>query len=86
MARLNATTYKPIQRTDKDNMTDINPVEFGKMKEQIEHLQKGQDELNKDMKSMLALANQSKGGFWMGMAIASFIGSMVTIFFKNWMN
>jgi hypothetical protein len=67
-------------------MTDINPVEFGKMKEQIEHLQKGQDELNKDMKEMLALANQGRGGFWMGMAIASFIGSIFTIFFRNWLN
>jgi hypothetical protein len=67
-------------------MNEINPVEFGKMKEQIEHLQKGQDELNKDMKEMLALANQGRGGFWMGMAIASFIGSIVTIFFKNWIN
>jgi hypothetical protein len=34
-------------------MNEINPVEFGKMKEQIEHLQKGQDELNKDMKKCL---------------------------------
>jgi hypothetical protein len=67
-------------------MTDINPIEFGKMKEQIEHLQKGQDELNKDMKEMLALANQGRGGFWMGMAIASFIGSIFTIFFRNWLN
>jgi hypothetical protein len=67
-------------------MTNINPIEFGKMKEQIEHLQKGQDELNKDMKEMLALANQGRGGFWMGMAIASFIGSIFTIFFRNWLN
>ena len=44
-------------------MTDINPIEFGKMKQQIEQLQKGQDELRKDMKEMLALANKSKGGF-----------------------
>tara|TARA_R110000823_G_scaffold188674_1_gene320648 strand:- start:63 stop:266 length:204 start_codon:yes stop_codon:yes gene_type:complete len=67
-------------------MTDINPIEFGKMKEQIEHLQKSQDELQKDMKSMLALANQSKGGFWAGIAIASFITSIVTMFLKNWIN
>ena len=61
-------------------MTEINPVEFGKMKQQIEQLQKGQDELRKDMKEMLALAERSKGGFWMGMAIASFIGGLVSIF------
>jgi len=66
-------------------MTDINPVEFGKMKEQIEHLQKGQDELNKDMKEMLALANQSRGGFWVGMSIAAFIGGIVSIVIRNWM-
>jgi len=66
-------------------MTDINPVEFGKMKEQIEHLQKGQDELNKDMKEMLALANQSRGGFWVGMSIAAFIGGLISIAIRNWM-
>ncbi len=67
-------------------MTDINPVEFGKMKQQIEQLQKGQDELRKDMKEMLALAERSKGGFWMGMAIASFIGGLVSIVIKGWMH
>ena len=67
-------------------MPDINPQEFGRMKEQIEHLQKSQDELSKDMKEMLALANQGKGGFWAGMAIAAFISSLVTIVFKQWIN
>jgi|TARA_R110000824_G_scaffold38370_2_gene117263 putative methionine-R-sulfoxide reductase with GAF domain len=67
-------------------MADINPQEFGKMKEQIEQLQKSQDELAKDMKEMLALANQSKGGFWAGMAIAAFVSSLVTIFIKQWIS
>jgi len=38
------------------------------------------------MKEMLALANQGKGGFWAGMAIAAFISSLVTIVFKQWIN
>jgi len=67
-------------------MADINLQEFGKMKEQIEQLQKSQDELAKDMKAMLALANQSKGGFWAGMAIAAFVSSLVTIFIKQWIS
>lgn len=67
-------------------MPDINLQEFGRMKEQIEHLQKSQDELSRDMKEMLALANQGKGGFWAGMAIAAFISSLVTIVFKQWIN
>jgi hypothetical protein len=66
-------------------MSDINPVEFGKMKEQIEQLQKGQDELQKDMKEMLALANKSKGGLWAGMAIASVLGGLISIAIRNWM-
>lgn len=65
-------------------MNEINPQEFGKMKEQIEHLQRTQDELKDDMKSLLALANQSKGGFWMGMAIASFVGGILSLFIRNW--
>ena len=67
-------------------MPDINPEEFGRMKEQIEHLQKSQDELAKDMKEMLALANQSRGGFWAGMVIAAFVSSLVTIFIKQWIS
>ena len=67
-------------------MPDINLQEFGRMKEQIEQLQKSQDELSRDMKAMLALANQSKGGFLAGMAIAAFISSLVTILFKQWIN
>ena len=67
-------------------MPDINPEELGRMKQQIDQLQKSQDELNKDMKAMLALANQGKGGFWAGMAIAAFISSLVTIIFKQWIN
>jgi len=67
-------------------MPDINPEEFGRMKEQIEYLQKSQDALAKDMKEMLALANQSKGGFWAGMVIAAFVSSLVTIFIKQWIS
>lgn len=67
-------------------MTDINPIEFGKMKEQINHLQRTQDELQKDMKEILALANQSKGGFWIGISCAAFFGSLITIAIRNWMS
>mgnify|MGYP000229733179 FL=1 len=66
-------------------MNDINPVEFGKMKEQIEHLQKGQDELRKDMKEILALAERSKGGFWIAISCAAFFGSLISVVIRNWM-
>ena len=31
-----------------------------------------------DIKALLALANQSRGGFWVGMSVASVIGSILT--------
>jgi hypothetical protein len=39
--------------------------------------------MDKDIKQLLALANQSKGGFWMGMAVASLFGSVVTWFVQH---
>jgi hypothetical protein len=34
--------------------------------------------LSKDVKTLLELANKGKGGFWMGMTIASFMGGAIT--------
>jgi hypothetical protein len=35
-------------------------------------------QLSTDVKSLLELANKGKGGFWMGMTIASFMGGVIT--------
>jgi hypothetical protein len=34
--------------------------------------------LSADVKALLELANKGKGGFWMGMTIASFMGGAIT--------
>jgi hypothetical protein len=34
--------------------------------------------LAQDVKALLELANKSKGGFWMGMTIASMAGGFIT--------
>ena len=44
--------------------------------------------LRDDVKTLLELANKSKGGFWMGMMIASTVGGILTfvadrLFFKG---
>ena len=59
-------------------MSDIDPVKFGQMAAEVEALKSQVDELRSDVKQLLELANQSKGGFWMGMTIASFAGGAVT--------
>ena len=51
---------------------------FGQLVNQVEVLQVQVNSMDKDIKELLELANKSKGGFWMGMTIASFVGGVVT--------
>ena len=57
---------------------DISAREFGKLEAQVEALQSEVHQLSKDVKALLALANKSKGGFWVGMTIASMAGGFIT--------
>jgi len=59
-------------------MSDIDARDFGKLEAQVEALQKEMHILSTDVKALLELANKSKGGFWMGMTIASAIGGFIT--------
>ena len=59
-------------------MSDIDPREFGKLEAQVEALQAEVHALRQDIKLLLEMANKSKGGMFVGMAIASFIGGLVT--------
>lgn len=59
-------------------MSNISAREFGKLEAQVEALQGEVHELSKDVKALLELANKSKGGFWMGMTIASMAGGLIT--------
>jgi hypothetical protein len=61
-------------------MSEIDPREFGKLEAQVQALQEQVFQLSKDVKTLLEMANQSKGGLWAGMAIASTIGSIITFF------
>jgi hypothetical protein len=56
----------------------IDPVEYGRLTHAVEQLEAKVSSMDADIKELLALANKSKGGFWMGMTIASFVGGVVT--------
>lgn len=56
---------------------------FGGLVKQVETLQTQVNAMDKDIKQLLAMANQSKGGLWAGMAIASFVGGVVT-YLTSW--
>jgi hypothetical protein len=60
----------------EDNGIDL--YKYGKLVATVESLEKKVDKLEVGMEELLELANKSKGGFWMGMVIASGIGGLVT--------
>ena len=59
-------------------MSEVDARDFGKLEAQVEALQTEVHSLSKDVKALLELANKGKGGFWMGMTIASFMGGVIT--------
>ena len=56
---------------------DIDPIQYGQLITKVEFLEKELGDMRIDVKKLLELANQSKGGLWMGMAFASLIGDML---------
>lgn len=65
-------------------METLNPVEYGKLLAKVEGLETKVNSMDADIKCLLALANQSKGGFWMGMTIASIAGGVLTWLTQHW--
>jgi hypothetical protein len=59
-------------------VNDIDPVKFGLLIGQVRTLEDQVTALQSDVKELLALANKGKGGFWMGMTIASIFGGVVS--------
>ena len=59
-------------------MSEIDPREFGKLEAQVEALQTEVTGLREDIKLLLEMANKSKGGFFVGMAIASLVGGIIS--------
>lgn len=68
-------------------MNDQNGVDlykYGKLVAQVEAMEKKIDKLEVGMEELLELANKSKGGFWMGMVIASGVGGIITFITSHW--
>ena len=65
-------------------MGNIDPVEYGRLTAQVENLTCKVESMERDIKELLALANKSKGGFWMGMTIASIAGGFLTWLLTYW--
>jgi hypothetical protein len=44
----------------------------------FEVIDKKLDKMERQLEDLVALANKGRGGFWMGMTIASMVGAVVT--------
>jgi hypothetical protein len=60
---------------------EIDPIKYGVLWERVQNMDKKIDKMESQVEELLALANKSKGGFWMGMTIASAIGG-----FAGWLS
>ena len=58
--------------------TEIDPVKYGVLWERVQNMDKKIDKMEGQIAELLELANKSKGGFWMGMTIASMAGGFIT--------
>ena len=65
-------------------MESIDPVQYGRLIAQVENLTTKVESMDSDVKELLALANKSRGGFLMGMAVASAVSGFVAWFVATW--
>ena len=56
---------------------EIDPVKYGVLWERVTQMDKKIDKMEGQIEELLELANKGKGGFWMGMTIASMLGGGV---------
>jgi hypothetical protein len=59
---------------------EIDPVKYGVLWERVQQMDKKIDKMEGQIAELLELANKGKGGFWMGMTIASSLGAVVAWF------
>ena len=64
-------------------MEDFDPVKYGVLWQRVQEMDKKMDKMERHIEELLALANKSKGGFWMGMTIASIVGGVLTWFLTH---
>jgi hypothetical protein len=57
-------------------MEEFDPVRYGAMWQKVQDLDRKMDKMERQIEQLLEMANKSKGGMWMGMAVVSFIGGV----------
>jgi hypothetical protein len=70
---------------------DFDPVKYGVLWQKVEayeqrfnEISKKQDKMESQLEELVALANKSRGGFWMGMAIVSGVSGFISFIAGLW--
>jgi hypothetical protein len=70
---------------------DFDPVKYGVLWQKVEgyenkfnDMSKKMDKMESQLEELCALANKSRGGFWMGMAIVSGISGLISFIAGFW--
>jgi uncharacterized protein with PhoU and TrkA domain len=59
-------------------MSEINPVEYGKLVQSVDNLERKVDAMEVDIKKLVAMAERSKGSLWALMGVASVAGAFIS--------
>jgi hypothetical protein len=76
-----------MEMTMSDPLEKFDMFKFGGLVNQVEHLQTKVDEMEVDIKKLVAMAERSKGSLWAIMGFSSVVGGIIawlsTIFFHK---
>ena len=67
-------------------MADIDPLKIGVMWQKVETMEREMAEMRHDIKTLLAMAERSKGSLWALMGVASVVGGFITILVDLFLN
>jgi hypothetical protein len=70
---------------------EIDPIKYGALWQKVEDYDRRFDDMStkidkmeNQLEKLVALANQGRGGFWMGMAIVSFVSTALGYLTSWW--
>jgi hypothetical protein len=71
---------------EADVMADgeIDLVKYGVLWQKVQDMDRKVDKMERQLEELLALANRSKGGLWIGMSIASAFSAFVGFVASHW--
>lgn len=67
----------------EDKEFAIDPVQYGVLCQRVQDMGKKIDKMEKQLEELIALANKSRGGLWLGMSIISCIAAVVAFVVSN---